>query len=123
MIRTEPIIAVKDVEKSSSWYQSLFNCKGKHGGPAFEILADQDETVILCLHPWEAHGHPTMTEATPQPGNGLILYFRVNNLEEIWKNARQLKAPIEAPPHINQNSGKEEFSLRDLDGYCLTVSS
>ena len=31
MVRTEPIIAVKDVQKSSKFYQKLFNCKSEHG--------------------------------------------------------------------------------------------
>lgn len=50
MIRTETIIGVADVVKSSNWYQSLLGFKSSHGGDAFEILADQDDTVILCLH-------------------------------------------------------------------------
>lgn len=122
MIRTEPIIGVADVEKSSGWYQELLNCEGQHGGGTFEILSDQDGSVILCLHKWGEHDHPTLTRPSAETGNGLILYFRVSNLNELWENAQRLKAPIEAPPHINPNSGKEEFSLRDLDGYYLTVS-
>ena len=38
MIRTEPIIGVKNVGESSKWYQRLLNCKGTHGGSTFEIL-------------------------------------------------------------------------------------
>lgn len=122
MIRTETIIGVAHVEKSATWYQQLLECKRNHGGSTFEILADQDDTVILCLHKWGEHGHPTLKEARIQPGNGLILYFRVNNLAAIWKNAQRIKATIEEPPHLNHNSGQEEFSLRDPDGYYVTVS-
>ncbi len=122
MIRTETIIAVNDVEKSAEWYQQLLHCKRNHGGSTFEILADQDNTAILCLHKWGEHEHPTMTNPRIQPGNGLILYFRVSNLTGLWENAQRLKAVVEAPPHLNHNSGQEEFSLRDPDGYYVTVS-
>jgi catechol 2,3-dioxygenase-like lactoylglutathione lyase family enzyme len=122
MIRTETIIGVADVEKSSAWYQALLGCKSNHGGDVFEILADEHDTVVLCLHKWHEHAHPTLTNPAITPGNGLILYFRVSDVYAIWKNAKDLNAVIEVMPHVNQNSGKEEFSLRDPDGYYITVS-
>lgn len=88
----------------------------------FEVLADQDDTVILCLHKWVEHDHPTISSPEIQPGNGLILYMRVDNLDEVWKNAQRIHANIEAPPHINENSGKEQFCLRDPDKYYLMIS-
>ncbi|WP_025743006.1 VOC family protein [Aquimarina pacifica] len=121
MIRIEPIIGVSNVKKSSKWYQNLLGCKSNHGGDFFEILIDQDETTILCLHKWEEHNHPTLSNPK-MAGNGLILYFRVDNLKEIWKNAQHLNAVIEATPNLNKNSGREEFSIRDLDNYFLIIS-
>src|SRR5688572_11463817 len=112
MTRLELIIGVKDVAKSSQWYQQLLNCKSKHGGDAFEILADEDDTVVLCLHKWGEHNHSTLTAPAAAPGNGMILFFRVDNLLDVWENARGLNAAIEEEPHMNQNSGREEFSLR-----------
>lgn len=123
MIRLEIIIAVNDVEKSSEWYRELLNCESKHGGETFGILADTDDTVILCLHKWGDHHHATLTDSKIQAGNGLILYFRVSNFDEIWKNANKLQAKIEEQPHLNQNSGKEEFSVRDIDGYFVSITS
>ncbi|MGI9552951.1 MAG: VOC family protein [Aurantibacter sp.] len=122
MIRTEPIIGVKDVEKSSKWYQDLLGCRSNHGGDTFEVLVDKDDTVILCLHKWGEHEHPTLSAPDPKPDNGLILYFRVENLDQIWENAQKLQAEIEAPPNMSNNSGKKEFALRDLDGYYLLIS-
>lgn len=62
MTRTETIIAVKNVVISSNWYQELLDCKTSHGGDSFEILTDRDDTVILCLHKWGEHNHPTMAD-------------------------------------------------------------
>lgn len=122
MIRPEIIIAVKDIAESSRWYQQLLGCKSAHGGDTFEILTDEDGTVVLCLHKWAAHGHPTMKNPAITPGNGLILFFRVTDLENKWKHAQRLKAVVEEPPHINHNSGRNEFSIRDLDGYYVSVT-
>lgn len=122
MVRTEPIIGVADVEKSSAWYQKLLNCKSAHGGETFEVLVNENNIPILCLHRWGDHEHPTLLEPKPIAGNGLILYFRVEDLDEVWKNAQTLAATIEAPPGRNENSGMDEFAIRDPDGYYLLIS-
>ncbi|UII33671.1 glyoxalase [Fulvivirga ulvae] len=123
MTRIEPIIGVNDVKESSRWYQTLLNCKSNHGGNTFEILTNEAGHTILCLHQWGEHEHPTLSSPKVKPGNGLILYFRVDDLDVHWKNAKHLNATIEEAPHLNQNSGEREFSLRDRDGYFITVST
>ena len=122
MGKIDPIIAVKDVEASSKWYQSVFGCKSKHGGSEFDILVSDSDEVLICLHKWGEHDHPTMKEPNTSPGNGLILYFRMENMTEIRQNVKRLGLPIEEDIRLNPNSGKQEFSLRDPDGYYLTIS-
>jgi len=122
MTKMDPIIAVKDVEASSKWYQSVFGCRSMHGGQEFDILVSEDDEVVICLHKWEEHGHPTMTDSSVTPGNGLILYFRTENMDIIRQNVEKIGGSIEEDIHINPNSTKKEFSLRDLDGYYLTIT-
>jgi hypothetical protein len=122
MATFDPIIAVKDIETSSKWYQAIFNCKSMHGGTAFDILMSENNEVLICLHQWEAHGHPTMTNQNITPGNGLILYFRTENMRSIRENAEKLGWAVEEDIHLNPNSTKMEFSLRDPNGYYLTVT-
>jgi hypothetical protein len=122
MIKTETIIAVKDVKKSSQWYQNLLHCESGHGGETFEILKNKDGTVILCLHKWGEHEHPTMINPEIPVGNGLILYFRIVDINKVWENTVKLKLIVEQSPHLNINSGKQQFILRDLDGYYIIVS-
>lgn len=122
MTKLDPIIAVKDVEASSKWYQSVFGCRSMRGGKEFDILASEDDEVLICLHKWGAHGHPTMTNPTITPGNGLILYFRTENMEMLRQNIEKIGSTIEEDIHLNPNSTKKEFSLRDPDGYYLTIT-
>jgi hypothetical protein len=121
-MKTDPIIAVKDVLSSSNWYQTVLGCKSMHGGADFEILVSDDGNVILCLHKWGEHEHPTMTDSTISPGNGLILYVRTHRMEQIRKQLDLMGHKIEKEIELNLNSRKREFSVRDLDGYYLTIS-
>lgn len=121
-MKIDPIIAVKDVETSSVWYQSIFGWKSIHGGTEFDVLVFEDNEIAICLHKWEPHGHPTMADSKIPPGNGFILYFRTENINEIRQNIEKTGYPFENAIKLNPNSGKREFSLRDPDGYYLTIS-
>jgi catechol 2,3-dioxygenase-like lactoylglutathione lyase family enzyme len=125
MKRTWTIVGVDDVPRSFRWYQSLF------GQPAtapahsdFGELLDSDATVLLCLHRWGAEGHPSLT--TPDngaPGNGLLLFFRVDDYVAALRRVRALVSRLTEEPHVNPNTRTKEFSLRDPDGYYVTTSA
>ena len=57
------------------------------------------------------------------PGNGLLLFFRVDDFGTALRRARALVTRLEEEPHVNPNTGTEEFSLRDPDGYYVTISA
>jgi hypothetical protein len=58
-----------------------------------------------------------------QPGNGLLLFFRVDDFDMALPRARALVAPLEEEPRLNPNTATTEFSLRDPDGYYVTISA
>jgi uncharacterized glyoxalase superfamily protein PhnB len=122
MTRLDPIIAVKDVEASSQWYQKIFGFLNNHGGDHFSVLVSDDSEIVLCLHKWEEHNHPTMINPDIKPGNGLLLYFRTENMNNVYQKALKTGCMIEQDIHLNKNSMRQEFSFRDPDGYYLTVT-
>ncbi len=125
MKRTWTIIGVRDVPTSFNWYQSLFGQpETEPAHTYFGQLVDSDGTVLLCLHEWGAHEHPSLTSPdSATPGNGLLLFFRVDDFEMSVKRARALVARLEEEPQTNPNTGTLEFSLRDPDGYYVTISA
>lgn len=123
MMKLDPIIAVKDIRASAKWYQNVFAFRNNHGNDLFAVLVSDDDETVLCLHKWEEHNHPTMTNPEITPGNGLLLYFRTENMNQIYQNALKEGCLIEEDIHLNPNSLKEEFSFRDPDGYYLTVTA
>ncbi len=124
MKRTWTIIGVRDVPRSFKWYQSLLGQPETH--PAhdhFGQILDADGTVLLCLHRWGAHEHPTLTSPdAATPGNGLLLFFRVDDFALALERARSLVPRFEEEPHVNPNTRSEEFSLRDPDGYYVSIN-
>jgi catechol 2,3-dioxygenase-like lactoylglutathione lyase family enzyme len=125
MKRIWTIIGVRDVPSSFKWYQSLFGQPATAPGhDYFGQITDADGTVLLCLHQWGAHEHPTlMSPEVAQPGNGLLLFFRVDDYESALTRARALAVRFEEEPHLNPNTQTMEFSVRDPDGYFVTISA
>ena len=125
MKRTWTIIGVRDVPRSFRWYQSLFGQRPtRPGHPDFGQLLDSDGTVLLCLHEWGTEDHPSlMSPGEGTPGNGLLLFFRVDDCDRALRRARTLVPRLEEDPHVNPNTRSREFSLRDPDGYFVTISA
>jgi catechol 2,3-dioxygenase-like lactoylglutathione lyase family enzyme len=125
MKRTWTIIGVADVPRSFKWYQSLLGLpETAPGHDYFGQILDPDGTVLLCLHKWGAHEHPSLTSPHhASPGNGLLLFFRVDNFDAALPRARALVNRLDEEPHVNPSTGTAEFSLRDLDGYYVTISA
>lgn len=125
MRRTWTIIGVADVARSFRWYQSLFGRPEREPAHSyFGQILDEDGTVLLCLHEWGSHDHPTLTSpGQAPPGNGLLLFFRVDDFDETLARARALVPKFEEEPGLNPNTGTQEFALRDPDGYYVMVSA
>ena len=56
-------------------------------------------------------------------GNGLLLFFRVDDFDAALPRARALVTRFEEELHVNPSTGTSEFSLRDPDGYYVTISA
>ncbi len=125
MKRTWTIIGVADVARSFKWYQSLFGQpETRPAHDYFGQILDADGTVLLCLHQWGAHDHPTL--ASPdraEPGNGLLLFFRVDDFDAAVPRARALVDRLEEEPSLNPSTGTMELALRDPDGYYVMISA
>ena len=64
-----------------------------------------------------------MSADRAEPGNGLLLFFRVDGFDTALRKGRALVARLEEEPHVNPSTGTVEFSLRDPDGYYVTISA
>jgi predicted enzyme related to lactoylglutathione lyase len=125
----QPLICVGDVEASSRWYQTLLGCQSAHGGREYERLISQGR-LILQLPRWEVeHHHGRIGDPNTRPyGNGVLLWFEVEDFEAAAARAEGLKAEIIMPRHRNPTDGNGgpnhwELWLRDLDGYGVVLAS
>jgi hypothetical protein len=131
-MRAQPLILCRDVQKSSRWYQRLLGCVGGHGAAEYERLWDPrhhtskwgSDGLILQLHDWHAdHHHGPIGDPSQPIGNGILLWFEVDDFQEVVARASQLKAPVVRNVHVNPNAQHLELWIKDLDGYTVVVAS
>jgi catechol 2,3-dioxygenase-like lactoylglutathione lyase family enzyme len=130
MTRTWPIIAVDNVAQSAAWYTRLLNANNNHpGATVFDQILDADGTVLLCLHHWGPSGargdHQWASLAQPstgQPGNGLLLWFVVDDFDSAWERAQAPGTSIVETPNNDNGTSMRAFVVRDPDGYHVAVN-
>ncbi len=120
-MKSEIMIMVRDVEGSSAWYQRLLGARSGHGGKEYERIV-ADGQLLLQLHRLEAEEHPALARAEPDAaGSGVLIYVYVDDVNEAYQRARDMETEVIDEPHLNPQAGLFEFSLRDPDGYSLTI--
>jgi catechol 2,3-dioxygenase-like lactoylglutathione lyase family enzyme len=117
------MILVADVNRSREWYVELLGASAPHGGDEFEMLMDGDR-LLLMLHHLGAEGHPAIVDPSEGlPGRGVLLYFNVDDIDSAFARAQGMEADVLDEVHVNEEAHQREFSLRDPDGYAVTVAS
>jgi catechol 2,3-dioxygenase-like lactoylglutathione lyase family enzyme len=127
----QPLICVRDVEASSRCYQRLLGITSDHGGPNYErLIAPGDgNRLVLQLHRWDLDHHgPIGDPADLPPGNGLLLWFELDDFDAAAARAIEMGAEVLLPRHRNppdHDGGPNhwELWLRDPDGYKVVLAS
>ncbi len=127
-MRPQPLICVRDVEASSRWYQRLLGCQSAHGGAHYEQLVAHGQ-LIMQLHHWAvAHHHGAIGDPHLPHGNGVLLWFEIDDFDAALARVDELKPEIVLPRHRNPPDGDGgpnhwEIWLRDPDGYTVVLAS
>ena len=128
-MRPQPLICSDDVEATSAWFQRVLACTSAHGGPVYERL-ERDGRLIMQIHRWDVdHHHGPIGDPSKRPyGNGVLLWFEVDDFDAASARVYELKAEIVLPPHRNPPDGNggpnhRECWFRDSNGYTVVLAS
>lgn len=124
------MLCVHDVEAISRFYQTLLGLRSAHGGPEYERLETSDGRLIMQLHHWDVdHEHGPIADPAAKPyGNGVLLWFEIDDIDAAIARAEALGAEVVKPRHRNPADGKGgpnhwEIWLRDPEGYSVVLAS
>lgn len=121
-MRSEPMIAVRDVPASVCWYLELLDCENDHGRSDFDRVVHEGE-VLLMLHKMEGDEHGLSRPAGDAVGAGFLLWVFVPDIEPVYRRAQGMGVPVIVEPHHNPQAGWKEFTVQDPDGYRVAIAS
>jgi catechol 2,3-dioxygenase-like lactoylglutathione lyase family enzyme len=119
-VRPQPLLAVRDVEKSSAWYCVVLGGVSAHGGAEYERV-NVDDQLVLQLHKLEVgHHHGVIGDPSLPLGNGVAVWFEVDDLDRLAQ--RVAAGDVQTAVHENPNAGHRELWVRDPDGYLVVFA-
>ena len=118
----QPMIAVRDVERSRDFYLAALGAASGHGGDEYEQIVDAGE-ILLQLHRLDVeHHHGPVAQPDVPLGNGALLWFEVGDFDAAVDRMRAHGAEVVRDVHVNPNAKQRELWLRDPDGYCVVLA-
>jgi catechol 2,3-dioxygenase-like lactoylglutathione lyase family enzyme len=121
-MRAQPMIAVRDVEASSRWYQAVLGATSGHGGAEYEQLL-VDGRLVLQLHDLGVgHHHGTIGDPDQPRGNGVALWFETDEFDATVRRVHAASCTIIKDEHVNPNAGHREIWVTDPDGYLVVFA-
>jgi catechol 2,3-dioxygenase-like lactoylglutathione lyase family enzyme len=126
-VKSQPILAVRDVLASARWYASLLGSSEPTGSPpsdhehVYRRIYVGDE-FVLQLHAWDEEDHPNLKDPDRAPvGHGVLVWFEVEDYPGAAARARALAAQV-IEEKFNPNAHHHELWLRDPDGYVVVLA-
>lgn len=126
----QPLLAVRDVEASSRWYQRLLGLAGDHGGSEYERLTADGALVLQLHHDGTGHHHGPIGDTGQPRGDGVLVWFgEVVDFDGVVARAAELGARVVRAPHRNppegggNGPGHREVWIEDPDGYVVVAAS
>lgn len=116
------MLVVADVEASSRFYCELIGLESGHGGPEYDQLLSNGELVMQLHDDKPDDAHESLVDPGAPKGNGVLVWFEVDDFDGAVERARSLHAHIELDVRTNPNARQQEIWLRDPDGYLVVVA-
>jgi catechol 2,3-dioxygenase-like lactoylglutathione lyase family enzyme len=121
-ISSQPLLSVRDVPRSSRWYQQVLDAKSGHGGKEYERVTVDGELVLQLHALEEQHHHGALAKPGAPLGNGVAVWFEVADFDAAVARIRKANAEIVTDVHVNPNAQHREIWLRDPDGYLVVLA-
>jgi predicted enzyme related to lactoylglutathione lyase len=121
-VRSQPLIAVADVQAASAFYQRVLGATSGHGGTEYERITVDGELVLQLHDQATDHHHGLLAEPGVPVGSGVLIWFAVDDFDGAVSRVRELGATIDVDEHVNPNAQQREIWLRDIDGYRVVLA-
>ena len=108
-------LQVRDLERSAEFYEQQLGLAPSKAGPPHAVVFDTQPVPFAVREPLPG----TNLDATAQPGEGVCLWLRATDAQQLHDELAAAGTPITSAP-IDGPFGRT-FTFADPDGYRITV--
>lgn len=115
------LLYVRDVNNSANFYCTILNAK-LSSKPADHFVIIEFGGAFIYLHEDNNQSTETLavSESRSTRGDGAIIHFQVDDVDEWANHCMACRHPIEKGP-VTQVFGRRQCYIRDPDGYVLVI--
>lgn len=122
-MHAQPLITVRSVPASASFYTRLLGAERGHGGDHYEQLLVGADTMILQLHAPEAdENHGPLGGDLDALGQGVVLWFETDDFDALLERIASHGIELDREPFENSFARQRECWLHDPDGYQVVIA-
>ena len=108
-------LQVRDLERSAAFYEQHLGLARSKDGPPHAVVFDTHPVSFAVREPIPG----TSLDTVPQPGEGIALWLRATDAQQLHDDLALLGTPITSAP-FDGPFGRT-FTFADPDGYRITI--
>lgn len=108
-------LQVRDLERSAAFYEQQLGLMRAKAGPPHAVVFDTRPVPFAVRKPLPG----TNLESIPQPGEGIALWLRATDAQQLHDALAGVDTPITSAP-VDGPFGRT-FTFADPDGYRITI--
>ena len=108
-------LQVRDLERSAAFYEQQLGLTRSKAGPPHAVVFDTRPVPFAVREPLPG----TSLETIPQPGEGIALWLRATDAQQLHDALAEAETPITSAP-VDGPFGRT-FTFADPDGYRITI--
>lgn len=115
-IANETVLYVRDLDAARGFYGDLLGLQVIYESDFFLSFRMSESSFLSC------NARREMYEEAGTGGRGVIIEFRVENVDQAWQRLASLGIPFDFPPE-DKPWGLRSCGTRDPEGYAVWIST
>jgi uncharacterized glyoxalase superfamily protein PhnB len=116
MLRSHPVLAVHDLERSAAWYEAVFGCTRADVVPGSWVFCRAGDVQFMLGR------CPDVLPATDIGDHSYLAYIEVDDVDACYARAVDAGADVLKPP-TDETWGRREVALRSPDGHRFMLAN
>jgi uncharacterized glyoxalase superfamily protein PhnB len=115
-VRSHPVLAVHDLDRSAAWYEAVFSCTRTDPVPGNWVFCRSGDVHFMLGR------CPDAPPASAIGDHSYVAYIEVDDVDAVHARAVASAAEVLKPP-TDEPWGRREIALRSPDGHRFMVAN